>query len=350
MRMRTFSAERLHQALASVREEFGPDALILDRQQDVDADGNKVWVVRAALERPAVNSEPAPVEADETVPPTLEHGLQRSMQQLQRLMDGLERSEAATLRARLASDEERVLFDELMRRGVAATHAAALAPGMQREHQISASFLHWGNRLTPEKERRSILISGPSGAGKTTIIAGLATHFHLKGHDIAFVSTDTERMGGLESLQAYAALLNAPVHALRSADEADEIRKKTESARLLLIDTQGWSPTNRRALVRQEPLWDALAPDRRMLLLPASMDEADGMAMLDAAGRMQVSDLLPGKLDETSAVGKVVNWAAASGLALGYCSFGPAAPDHLGWLSPRTLFTLLAGKTSKETA
>ena len=363
MRMRTFSGERLHQALAGVREEFGPDALILERRRETDASGKTIWRVRAALDNTlAEGTTPGASGASSQPPlhhassgermdysPEIEHGLQRSMQQLQRLMDGLERSETISLRAALEHVDERRAFDEIVRRGVAATHAATLARCMVRGERADAPFLRWGRPLAPEKRREAVLISGPSGAGKTTMIAGLATHFHLKGHEIAFVSTDTERMGGVESLQAYASLIGVEAHALRNADEAGEILEKTDSARLLLIDSQGWSPTNRRALNRQKPLWTALSPNRRMLVLPANMDEADGMAMLDAAGATAFTDLLPSRIDETSAVGKIVNWSAAAHLPLSYCSFGPTPPDHMGWLSAKTLFTLLGKKRTRET-
>jgi len=349
--MRVFSAPRLHQALSLVRKEFGPEALILDRYQGIDEAGEKNWQVRAALDTPA---SPPHVPPTANPTPTTSHDIdnrmQTSMQNLERIVNGLGRKESDILRSGLQNEDECQYFDIMLRSGVNALHASEIAPCMASKQRASAHCLRWGNRLNPQKEREVVLLSGPAGAGKTTMIANLATYFSLKGVEVALISTDTERMAGLETLTAYAEVLGMPLHAFRHAREASGILKNTESARLLLIDSEGCSPTSQRAYLRQSQLWHMLSPNRHMLLLPANLDEADGLALLNAAANRNVTDLLTSKLDETSRIGKVVNWAAAARLPLSYCSFGPAVPDQLGWLNPTTLATLLSKNKIKETA
>lgn len=367
MQIRTFSAPKLHLALSEVRKAFGPDAMILDRCRGRDEDGRDTWQVRAALDSEERHGREAPASRGlssnraATSPgtsgsgkiepghaPDLDYRLQYSMQHLERIVSGLGRAQSDTLRNSLASHDERRVFDTLLHNGVAPTHAHDLAPTLAGESLARASCLRWGRRLQPQEQCESVLITGPGGAGKTSMIANLATHFHMQGVEVALVSTDTERMAGLEGLAAYASVLGIELHALRQPEKAAGILKKTKSARLLLIDSEGWSQANRKSCRRQAPLWQALAPQRRMLLLPANLDEADGMATLDAAAGLQLTDFLPGKLDETSATGKVVNWAAHSRLPLSYCSFGPSVPDQMGWLSPRTLATLLQRNHCRE--
>ena len=351
MRMRVFAAPRLHQALSQVRKEFGPEALILDRYQGVDEDGNKNWQVRAALDTPASSSHVPPTRKPTPhAPLDIDNRIQASMQNLERIVNGLGQKESDILRAELQNEDECHYFDIMLKCGVNALHASEIAPSMANRQRASANCLRWGSRLEPQKKREIVLLSGPGGAGKTTMIANLATHFSLKGIEVALISTDTERMAGLEPLTAYAEVLGMPMHALRHADEASEILKKTESARLLLIDSEGCSQTSQRAYLRQSQLWQMLSPNRHMLLLPANMDEADGLALLNAAVNWNVTDLLTSKLDETSRIGKVVNWAAATHLPLSYCSFGPAVPDQLGWLNPTTLASLLSKNKAKEMA
>jgi len=349
--MRVFTAPRLHQALSLVRKEFGPEALILDRFQGVDEAGEKNWQVRAALDSPESPSHiAATAHATPQTSSDIDNRIQASMQNLERIVNGLSQQESETFRIGLQNEAERHCFDTMLKNGVAAPHASDIAPAMAREQRASANGLLWGKHLVPHKQREVVLISGPSGAGKTTMIANLATHFSLKGVDVALISTDTERMAGFETLAAYAEVLEIPLHALRHAQEAAKILKKTESARLLLIDTEGCSQASQRAYLRQAPLWQMLSPNRHMLLLPASLDENDGMALLNAARSWNISDLIASKIDETSAIGKLVNWAVASRLPLSYCSFGPAVPDQLGCLNPTTLATLLRKHKIKETA
>jgi len=352
MQIRTFTSPKLHLALSMIRKEFGPEAMILDRSKHEDEDGNPVWQVRAARD----GDEAGPrKEKQQTAPvtppgeqPDFNHRLQHSMQHLESIIGGLGRRETDTLRSTLQHEAERRAFDMLLSCSVSPDYAHDLAPTLAEQNEARAACLRWGKRLNPQEQRECVLISGPCGGGKTTMIANLATHFHMLGIKVALVSTDTERMGGIEGLAAYASVLGIELHALRRAEDADEILHKTESARLLLIDSEGWSQANRKSCRRQSPLWQALAPNRRMLLLPANLDEADGMATLEAAAGLHLTDLLPGKLDETSATGKVVNWAARSRLPLSYCSFGSCVPDQMGWLNPRTLATLLQRNHNRE--
>ncbi|MDQ6971375.1 MAG: GTP-binding protein [Mariprofundaceae bacterium] len=354
MQIRTFSAPRLHQALSKVRKELGPDALILDREKGEDEEGQSIWQVRAALERASSDPGEKTKQTHRQPEPSKDSGidprLQASVQHLERLVSGLGQQESATLRQSLKNDSERHNFDSLMHCGVKATYAADLAPAMTEQKSASAACLNWANRLRPGDNRETILISGPAGAGKTTMIANLATYFSMQDIPVALISTDTERIGGLETLAAYASVLGINLHAMRHSSEAADLLQKTKSARLLLIDSEGWSQACRKAYLRQSPLWQALSPDRRMLLLPANMDEADGMALIDASADAGITDLLPSKLDETSRIGKVVNWAADSRLPLSYCSFGTTVPDKMGWLNPKTLATLLSRTNNKEVA
>ena len=319
--------------------------MILDRNKSKDEDGNPVWQVRAALDGDEVikrkeKPQPAPViqNGDQ---PDFDHRLQYSVQHLEYLIGGLGRRETDTLRSTLNTEAERRAFDTLLNCTVSPTYAHDLAPGIAEHAQARATCLRWGKRLRPKEQPERVLITGPCGGGKTTMIADLATHFHMQGIKVALVSSDTERMGGIEGLEAYASVLGIELHAMRKAEDARNILHKKESARLLLIDSEGWSQAKRKSYRRQAPLWQALTPNRRMLLLPANLDEADGMATLEASAGLHLTDLLPGKLDETSATGKVVNWAARSRLPLSYCSFGSCVPDQMGWLNPGTLATLL---------
>ena len=82
-------------------------------------------------------------------------------------------------------------------------------------------------------------------------------------------------------------------------------------------------------------------------MLPANMDEADGMETLLKAQEMGVNEMAFSKLDETSYPGKLINWAA-TGLALSYCSFGPEITEQMGWLSAKAITALLDSHTKTK--
>jgi len=194
--------------------------------------------------------------------------------------------------------------------------------------------------LTPQTKQEIVLLTGPSGSGKTTLAAKIAAHFSLKGVSVAFMSTDTERIGGLSVLQNYADVLEVPLIALRSKSDITSALIQTKSAQLLLVDSEGWTNSQLPSMKKQSDLWRHLPCSRRFMVIPANMDEADGIKALSQARELGITELALSKLDETSRPGKLINWIA-TGAAVSYCSFGPEVPEKMGWLSGKALTALL---------
>jgi len=395
MRIKIFAAPHLHEALAKVRQEMGPEALILDRQKVCDEAGDMIWHVHAALDHNSMDQTARPQPVDTSVAasenkqravsasrwekhqenlPQKKHEKKQltspvsvqpskntdaALQRLERIVEGLGHSGADNLRQALVNSAEQQAFDHLVKLGVSASHAFDMAADFSQKNPLGSKSIQWANRVTPIKERNALLFSGPSGSGKSTLVAKLAAHYSMKGVRVALLSTDTERMGGLDSLRAYANTLGIPFHSIKKAADVDQIMAQLQTAQLLLIDTEGWSPQRDANLKRQAAIWNAIfhalpedVSQRRFLMLPANMDEEDGMQQLQHAVRpemtVNMTDIAFSKLDETQKPGKIVNWSMASSLPMSYCSFGPEVPEQMGWLNAAALTTLLS-KQYRET-
>ncbi len=354
MRIKVFTASHLHEALAKVRQDMGPEALILDRQQIKDAGGIGVWHVHAALDNNSVEVEPKSLKGSRTKPAphtkdeaTAAASTHATIERLERIVVGLSNKESASLRSALKSNSEAEAFDHLMRLGISATYAFDMAGDFSNRKPMGNKTLQWSRRINPDQGRHTVMFTGPSGSGKTTLIAKLAAHYSLKGIRVAVVSTDTERMGGLDALKAYTSTLGIPFFPLKKASEAENILAETQTAQLLLIDTEGWSPRRDACLKRQMVLWNAMDCTRKIMVIPANMDEEDAMQQLSHHKVSDMTDIAFSKLDETQKPGKIVNWSISARLPMSYCSFGPEVPEQMGWLTAQTLTTLL-GKHSRE--
>jgi len=343
MQIKIFTAPRLHEALALVRQGLGPDAIVLDRMEGVDRDGEKVWHVHAALDE----EEQPRQKNDRAVKPKPEpeashiHKMEASMHRLERIVEGLGRKEEENLRHAMSDKATQEAFDHLVDLGVAPAYAFDLAEDYAKHEPVGASMLHWGDRIKPANKPVVMLLAGPSGAGKTLLAAKLATYYSMRGVRVGLLSTDVERMGGADVLKSYADILGVPFATLRGVDDASDALKLVDSAQLLLVDTEGWNIHRLSRMRKQSEVWDALHCTHRVLVMPANMDESDGMELLLAAEAFQMGEIAFTKLDETSRPGKIINWAMSSKFRLSYGVFGPEVPGQMGWLTPKALTALL---------
>lgn len=343
MQIKIFSAPQLHEALAKVRQGYGPDAIILDRHKSLDENGSTVWHVHAARDVGSSEKEarpPAAAPSNDDTSDEMHKKLMTAMGQLERIVAGLGRQELEVLRDSLPDQRARHGFDTLIKLGVAPHFASDMAEDFVSNAPVGEELLKWSSVISPQEKREVVLLTGPSGSGKTTLAAKLAAHFMLKGVSVALLSTDTERIGGLQGLQTYANSLGAPFSPLARAADIEPALQKIKSARLVLVDTESWSRNQPVRLQKQFELWNRIPCTRKFIVLPANMDEADGMETLIKAQEMGIREIAFSKLDETSYPGKLINWAA-TGVAISYCSFGPEIPEQIGWLSAKAITALL---------
>ena len=341
MQIKVFSAPELHHALAMVRRDFGPDAVILDRHKCKDEDGASMWHLHAARDIEYTPPSPSSVSSHSDQS-TTQNKLTAAMQHLERIVDGLGKQEVGGLRAMLADKKSISAFDALVRLGVSPAYASDIAGDIAEGNPIPESMLYWGNAIMPEKKKEIILLTGPGGGGKTTMAAKLATHFSMKGVSVAFISTDTERIGGLSLLHTYAEILGIPLAVLHDESGIPRAMEETGAAKLVLVDSEGWL-ISRGERQEKADVWKKLPCSRRFVVLPANMDEADGLKALILARNLGITELILSKLDETVRPGKLLNWAA-TGAPVSYCSFGPDVSEQTGRLSPRSLASLLTGQ------
>jgi flagellar biosynthesis protein FlhF len=174
---------------------------------------------------------------------------------------------------------------------------------------------------------------GPSGAGKTTAVAKLAFRCGLlRRRRVRLLSVDPLRMGAVESLQAYAELMNLPFEivddlerlgpALREAGQGSE-------QELLLLDTPGYG---RREWERAQRLAAALnecgAVDVH-LVLDLRTKSDDLRRTVDNFRLFRPAKLLFTRLDETTTFGTMLNETVRTGLPVSFVSVGQRVPEDI---------------------
>lgn len=212
MRLKSFTARTLPEAMRRVREALGPDAVMLSNQPSEDGKGVRVT---AAV-------EDGPLD---------DFGFDPAVGGISPI-DGI--SEALTYH-RIPP----ALFDRLI--GAAAILSAqdpalVLAAALDNEF----TFLP----LTDTAAQCPIMLVGPPGAGKTATTAKLCARARMAGGEVSLITMDTVKSGGMAQISAFAEALKARLQPAADIDALAAAVKETTADQLVIIDTVGANPFN----------------------------------------------------------------------------------------------------------
>lgn len=316
----TYRASDFGQAMARVKRELGPDAVILSTRQiargDVGGRGQLVEV-RAVSKEEA--TEQGILRADGQMPPMLERRLKHA---------GVPAPVAASLARQVLSMHGGDPPDLVALRD-------ALGTALARE-MIFAGPAGSG--------ARAIAMVGPTGVGKTTTIAKLAAHGALiHGRRVGLVSIDQYRIGGTEQLQRYADLIGIPLEVADDARTLEVSLRRLSDAEVVFIDTAGRSPKDAHALAQMaECLHGVQEPVEVHLCVPASMRDRELAIAIERHSVLRPVRLNSTKVDEAVYRGAIVDAHARSGLPLAYFTTGQCVPEDIELATPERLAALLS--------
>jgi flagellar biosynthesis protein FlhF len=189
--------------------------------------------------------------------------------------------------------------------------------------------------------RSIVALVGSAGVGKTTAAARMAAHFSETGARVLLVAADTDRIGGLEQIRAYAGILGVPIEVVYTADEMGDLIRERRDVDLILIDTGGVGPLDQARLLQLEALLKEAAPNEVHLTLAATADLQQMHDVVAAFERLGVNRLLLTKIDETARLGMVCAAAVASKLPMSYLTNGRAVPGDFQQADPSMLVACL---------
>lgn len=194
-----------------------------------------------------------------------------------------------------------------------------------------------------------IFFIGPTGVGKTTTIAKIASHFKLEKYSkVAFITSDTYRIAAVEQLNTYASIIDCPVNVVYSADEMKECLDEFKTFDLILVDTAGRSHKAEEQMVELSELIETVKGREDFdyeiyLTLSVTTKYKDLINITQKYKDISDWSIIFTKLDETCCLGNILNIKLLTGASLSYTTSGQNVPNDIEVINEQGLAKLLLG-------
>ena len=197
------------------------------------------------------------------------------------------------------------------------------------------------------KKPKIVFFVGPTGVGKTTTLAKIASRLKVEqGKKVAFLTADTYRIAAAEQLRTYANILDTPLAIIYSAEELNQGIEQMENYDVILVDTAGFS---HKSLGQKEDMKkliqsvDAKYESEVYLALSATTKYKDLMEIADVYKEISDYKLVFTKLDETTTYGNILNIKLYSDAQVSYITNGQNVPDDIEVFNSQKIVKRLLG-------
>lgn len=180
-------------------------------------------------------------------------------------------------------------------------------------------------------QKKYITVIGPTGVGKTTTLAKIASHTMIeKRKKIGFITTDTYRIAAVEQLKTYAKILNTPIEVCYNLQDFQFALEKFRTYDHIFIDTAGRNFKNSKYV---EDLKDTIEFNENnmeaYLVFSLTAKEEDLEVIYNQFSNFPIDKLIFTKLDETSQYGSLINLPHKFQKPISYITFGQDVPDDI---------------------
>ncbi len=193
---------------------------------------------------------------------------------------------------------------------------------------------------------RFVFFIGPTGVGKTTTIAKLASKLKLdRKLNVALLTADTYRIAAVDQLKTYAEILNVPLKVVYSDTELKDAYEEMKNYDIVLIDTAGRSHRDKQQREDIEKLISAVPAEERdiFLVLSITTKYSDLIRITQSYSEIAEYRLIFTKLDETDTLGNIFNVKLLTGAPLSYATFGQKVPNDISRLDAQMIAKQLLG-------
>lgn len=367
MRIKSYFAGSVQEAIESARAELGSEAMLLHSKKtewELRSLGayEVVFGVSAAPVAYQAAEPSGPASGVAEAPDELVRSSEvvKELADLRKQIETVRRSVVRHGRALPASGgsvETDGICGRLLAAGFSEELAGEIAEAVEERIGAGQSAERYNAALGAELERRlrvgigeareprHMLFAGPAGAGKTSSLIKLAIRYGFDARlPLQILSLDTLRVGGWEQLAAYARIAGLPFDVVHNPGLLADALAEYSGKKLILIDSPGFSP----AELHDMP--ELPAGLEVHLVLPATVGAKVALSAIQRFESFRPAKLLFTHLDEMETPGALLEIAMRSELPVSFLACGRQVPEDIREASKTELLAPLMVRERQQIA
>jgi len=362
MKIKKVKAENVRDAMFQIRREFGKDAIILNTRKLKGENGmggetEQIEVTAGIYQQQSGNESPPSPQVEDTpekpvqdeVPEPEVHSsddtkamretMLKMQETIERLTIDLQHPDIQQLPDTyrdwylylVSQDVEAYLVKNIIRDVVKQYGKEASSEQIREylEQFIEKIFMESPTTVV-EDSQRIIALVGPTGVGKTTTIAKLATQKSLEeGRRVALITADTYRVAATDQITTFAHLLDVPIEIVYTPEEMSEAIRKFSDYEYIYIDTTGRSQKDKESIQQIQTMLESAEPDEMHLVLSATTSTGTLRSIVNKFSLLPVTDILISKTDEAEAAGSILAMLQQYSWPVSYFTNGQSVPEDI---------------------
>jgi signal recognition particle subunit SRP54 len=199
-------------------------------------------------------------------------------------------------------------------------------------------------KIEPGK-KRTIMLVGIQGSGKTTHAVKIARFFQKRGLKPALICADTYRPGALAQLHQMANRINIPVYG--DAKAKDPVRVVSDGLKsfsekdLVIVDTAGRHKEERELIKEMKALEQRIKPDEVVMVIDGTIGQQALIQAKSFHEATPIGAIIVTKLDGSARGGGALSAVAATGAPIKFIGTGEKIEDIEPFIPSRFVGRLL---------
>ncbi len=348
MRVKKIQAKNFRQALALVKKEMGPDAVILSTE---DKKGSSPYVevtaaidesieINNSIEQPVIPAVESAVSGD---------GFMELKNEMKYLRECIESMRNSGFEPQIP-EERKNMFYFLRERSIKDEFALNLVERASNSLELkdiinreigSLIDLNSVQKISIPNDRRVVMLIGPTGAGKTTTVAKLASQAIREGKKVGLISMDTFKIGATEQIRIYARMIGIPLAVVSNMESLQKSIESYTDRDIILIDTTGQNPSDSDYITGLKKVYQTGFPIETQLLLSTSSDNEFLMESHKHYRALPIDYVAFTKTDEAVKLGSIYNLCRLYKKPVAYITNGQRVPGNIEFVDSHKLTNMI---------